>query len=318
MIAPATTHILAEKTTPPAPTSGHQKPKRGGVSAAVGPQWFAKPDISDEQRRAMGKARVRGTYDEIISQLNRRRFKGRTSLDREMAEGGCLRNLGVKGLARACGQDPKTIKRHLTWLADAGMITLTNPNVIVTRDPATGRIMENKSGRREACVIVLTVNAEQIRPRANRGNDAPQVTVTTTNDRGNYVPQSSASTVRDRGNSATVFHRDKRNIEGRRPSSGESGRPTARWGQEEPREPRAFTGDAAEAFRRTKERLEREAKERYTEPAPLRVSYLPQQPAETTETPSESMDELKAQALRAIASMPDQANHSGTYARLTG
>lgn len=316
MIAAVSTSILGENTPPPAAASTG-KQKRGGVSAAVGPQWFACPDLSDEQRKAMAKARVTDTYLEIVSQLNRRRFKGRTSLDREMAEGGCLQHLGVKGLARATGRDPKTTARHLKWLVSAGLVTVTNPNVTITREPATGRISKNPNGRRDPCVIVLTVNAEQLRPRAVRGNDAPQPTVTTTNDRGNCAPQSSAASVRDRGNCAPVFPKEKRNLEGRRPSSGESGRPTAKWGQEEPREPRAFTGDAAEAFRRTKERLEREARERYTEPAPLRVTYLPHQQPETTETPAESMEQLKAKAIAALAAMDDQHNHSGSYQRLT-
>ena len=316
MIAPVSTGILPENPTPQTATGEKNRGSRRGVSAAVGRQWFAFPDLSDEQRKAMNKARVMDTYTEIISQLNRRRFKGRTSLEREMAEGGCLRHLGVKGIARATGRDPKTTARHLKWLASAGLITVTNPNVTLAKDPATGRITANQSGRRDACVIVLTVNAEQVRPTAVRGNDAPEVTVTTTGDRGNYAPKPSASSVRVRGNHAPVFHRDKRNIEGTRPSSGESGRPRSKW-EEEPREPRAFTGDDAARLRATRERLEREARERYTPPAPLRVSYLPKpETAPVATQEGKSLEEMKRDAIASIMALPDQHGHEGTHERI--
>ena len=277
MVSAVSTSILAENT-PPIFVSSDQKPKRGGVPAAIKRlPWFAETDLSDEQDKAMNAARATAVFRQILRQLNRKAYAAKRPTVREQAQAGLLVGVGVKGLARACQCNVRTVRKRLEWLQANGYVqVMPNTVEVVTRDPLTGQIRTNVIGRRKATAIQLTIQACHCRPRKkpkgfDRGTQNPDTGHWVNHDRGTGAPPGESDSVRYRGTGAPTFPSNSSIPirERQPPAPGESGRGRRSISPDEQREPRPFTGTDAERLAATRKRLEREAAQRAAEDAAL-------------------------------------------------
>ena len=277
MVSAVSTSILAPNAPPPAPPSTG-KPKKVGVPAAIKRlPWFAETDLSDEQDKAMNKARATAVFRQILRQLNRKAYAAKRPTVREQAQAGLLVGVGVKGLARLCQCNPSTVRDRLDWLEANGYVQrLPNTVEIVTRDPLTGQIKTNVIGRRKATAIQLTTQACHCRPRKkpkgfDRGTQNPDTGHWVNHDRGTGAPPSVPDSVRYRGTGAPTFPSNSSFpiAERQPPASGESGSGSRSTKPDEQRQPRPFTGTDADRLAATRKRLEREKAQREAEDAAL-------------------------------------------------
>ena len=272
MICASTTEILAENSTPPAPASTGKKPKRGGVPAFIkqsGP-YRTTPDLSEEWERKMNAAKAGPVWAAILTRLNRKAYTGRATT-REKAQAGLIEGLGNKTLARICECNPATVRDRLDWLEANGFIRRHSRNVtFATRDPQTGKLTTNTIGRHRAAAIQVTISREQLRPcrKKNRGSQYPY---SDSNPEGFRVTQDTptgSSSGRYRVTRDTSDPKRFVPLDGEQqpPSSGESGGGSRSSRYEEQREPRPFTGEAAERKRLTLERIASQSAEREATP----------------------------------------------------
>lgn len=128
-------------------------------------RWFFKvPDLSDETAAAISRANAWPTFIGICRAIHDRGRRG-TKAEQAAADNGVI-GVGIKGLARAAGVDPVTVRRQIRRLADLGLVVIHDRGVIEAADPATGRITTNRIGRTPTALVYLTVTEAHMRPAA--------------------------------------------------------------------------------------------------------------------------------------------------------
>jgi hypothetical protein len=155
-------------------------------------RWFFKvPDLSDETVRQINRASAMGTFMAICRAIHDRGRRG-TKAEQAAADNGMI-GIGIKGLGRNDGLDPKTVRRHVRRLVELGLVVVYRRGITDVADPATGRITANRIGRTPASLVYLTVTERHMRPAAAKAAakvGGPKCTPSVGQDRGHFAPPS--------------------------------------------------------------------------------------------------------------------------------
>jgi hypothetical protein len=136
------------------------------ADAPAGYAWVkGLPDLNRATRRLIGKSGAGWTFTIICSLLHHVGRIGRPHA-RKAARDDQRLGVGVHAIADESGHDPRKVRRDLAKLAAIGVITVARPNVTVSRDPQTGKITENRTGRSLPTLVWLTIGPEHLRVKA--------------------------------------------------------------------------------------------------------------------------------------------------------
>lgn len=154
----------ALNTTDTTSTTGRRPAAASG--GQVGYAWVkGLPDLNRTTRRQIGASGAGWTFTTICSLLHHVGRVGRPHA-RKAARDDQRLSVGVQAIADESGLSINKVRRDLKRLADTGVITVARPNITVVKDPATGQITENRTGRSKATVVFLTICPEHLRVKA--------------------------------------------------------------------------------------------------------------------------------------------------------
>ena len=158
------------------------------------PYFVQFPDLSDETVRQINRASAMPTFTAICRAIHDRGRRGTKA--EQAAAGNDMIGIGIKGLGRNDGLDPKTVRRHVLRLAELGLVVVHRRGITDVADPATGRITSNRIGRTPACLVYLTVTERHMRPAAAKAAakvGGEKCTPSVGRDRGKFAPPSKES-----------------------------------------------------------------------------------------------------------------------------
>lgn len=179
--------------------------------------WFKMPDLNRATHRQLGKSGAGWTFETICRLVHHVGRVGRKKARKEARELGRL-GVGLQAIADEAGISVAKVRRDLVKLVDLGLVAVVRRNVEFNVDPATGKIIENRTGRSVAVVVFLTIGPEHGRTKS--GDDRPA-------SRTNLAPCNPATVegqvVHDRDHSGGAIQRDvntKRTPDGQADSVG--------------------------------------------------------------------------------------------------
>jgi len=301
------------------------------ASTATGWHFVRVPDLNTATHRLIGKAKAGWTFETICRLLH---LVGRvgTKAAKRAAQADQSLGLGLAAIAAESGQSLGKVRRDCAALAELGLIVLTHPNVLMIRD-AEGRLTENRTGRSKATVIHLTITEDHLRQGAvsrtrmaglpaadsvhpGRAIQREEKTERTPDGGADGVgtpPAAEAGLTAGEAPASILpvnAGRDAPDVPaGRilpspRPQAAATGRRRSDF-TEDHAGPQTFTGEAADAFERTRRRLEAERRQREAQdaageaPAPQAARHDPPQaapPPPRRPVPPAAFDHAAAQA----------------------
>lgn len=286
-----------------------QPSRRAGTASKTGWAFQPLPNLNRETRQQIGRLRAGWTFAVICTELGYAVHKGRATWDQQRL------GIGLRALARESGQSLGKVRRDCRALADLGIVVVHRPKVLHTADPATGQITAKAKGRCEETLIYLTITPSVLRPakvhrdtgdrstvappqgisKVHRGTTVREVNQTKNTPAGgaDRVGTPAAETAGLTAGEAPApimpvnAGRDEPPIPAGRivPSPRPQAAPAGRRRSDFPEDhagPQAFTGEAADAFERTRRRLEAERRHREAQEAaaaPPAVRHDPPQAA---------------------------------------
>lgn len=140
--------------------------------------WFKMPDLNRSTHRRLGQ-RSRSnpdgtgagwTFQTICRLVHHVGRVGRGTSKKAAREAGRL-GVGLQAIADEAGISVAKVRRDLIRLVDLGLVAVTRRNVTFKADPATGKIVENRTGRSLPVVVFLTIGPEHLRTK--EGQDRP-------------------------------------------------------------------------------------------------------------------------------------------------
>ena len=148
--------------------SAVSRPSAATASTAnsVGYAWIkGMPDLNRQTRRQIGQSGSGWTFTTICSLLHHVGRVGRPAAKRAATVDQRL-GVGLAAIADEAGHSENKVRRDLRRLEELGLITVVRPNVTMVRD-ASGRLVENRTGRSKATTVYLTICQEHIRAKAS-------------------------------------------------------------------------------------------------------------------------------------------------------
>lgn len=261
-----------------------------GKASRTGWAFQPLPNLNRETRQQIGRLRAGWTFSVICTELGYAVHKGRATWDQQRL------GIGLRALARESGQSLGKVRRDCAALADLGIVVIHRPKVLHTADPATGKITAKAKGRCEETLIYLTITPGVLRPakvhrdtgdrstvappqgvlKVHRGTTVREQEQTENTPDGGAVgigtpPADGNAGLTAGGEPASILPvnagRDEPAVPAGRilPSPRPQAAPTGRRRSDFPEDhagPQAFTGEAADAFERTRRRLEAERRQR--------------------------------------------------------
>jgi len=186
MIAPASAGISEA-------TEAAASPSEGQPAASSQPKHWLQdrffvpmPDLSDETAWTISQGRSWPVWIAIMRLLHVLERKGETEAIRLDAFEGCIRHVGVNGLANTAQMTPTAVLRQLRFLERQGLIRTHQDDCTSEIDPATGRIRKNFA-KAPPKVIYVTLRDYHLRPtksqprRTAEPNPKPSVGTAETN-----------------------------------------------------------------------------------------------------------------------------------------
>ena len=150
--------------------------------------WYhAKlPEISDETKKAITKARSWPMWVAIMYAFRQQQRKGRNAEVRAAA-GDYQISIGIRRIARMIGLSASAARTQCRRLAELGLIHLSVDErplktldagevAALIRSDATGKIVANRAGRAKPVIITLMVKNRHMRPQS-AGKKAKQLVV---------------------------------------------------------------------------------------------------------------------------------------------
>ena len=142
-------------------------------------RWFKMPELNRATHRRLGQSGAGWTFETICRLVHHIGRVGRPKAKKAARELGRL-SVGLHAIADEAGISVAKVRRDLVKLADLGLVYVVRRNVKFNVDPATGKIVENRTGRSMAVVVYLTIRPEHLRtksghsrPAANQPKQAP-------------------------------------------------------------------------------------------------------------------------------------------------
>jgi hypothetical protein len=133
--------------------------------------WFKMPDLNRATHRLLGQSGAGWTFETICRLVHHVGRVGRPKAKKAAREFGRL-GVGLQAIADEAGVSVAKVRRDLVRLVDLGLVAVSRRNVTFTVDPATGKIVENRTGRSLPVTVFLTVGPEHCRTKAGQARPA--------------------------------------------------------------------------------------------------------------------------------------------------
>ena len=128
--------------------------------------WFKMPEFSRETHRRLGQSGAGWTLETICRLVHHVGRVGKPASKKAARELGRL-GVGLQAIADEAGISVAKVRRDLVKLVDLGLVAVSRRNVAFHADPATGKIVENRTGRSLPVVVHLTIGQEHCRAKSN-------------------------------------------------------------------------------------------------------------------------------------------------------
>jgi len=136
--------------------------------------WFKMPELNRATHRRLGQSGAGWTFDTICRLVHHVGRVGKPQARKAAREYGRL-SVGLQAIADEAGISVAKVRRDLVELVDIGLVTVMRRNVTFHADIATGRIVENRTGRSLPVVVFVSVGPQHCRTKA--GQDRPAATL---------------------------------------------------------------------------------------------------------------------------------------------
>jgi hypothetical protein len=147
-------------------SAGIRLPSAASAASSVGYAWVkGLPDLNRQTRRRIGESGAGWTFTTICSLLHHVGRVGRPQARKAAREDQRL-SVGLQAISDESGLSLGKVRRDVAKLAGIGVLAAMRPNVTLNRDPESGRITENRTGRSKATVVILTICQEHLRVKA--------------------------------------------------------------------------------------------------------------------------------------------------------
>jgi hypothetical protein len=133
--------------------------------------WFKVADLNRATSRRLGQSGAGWTFTTISRMVHHVGRVGKPKSRKAARELGRLA-VGLQAIANEAGVSVAKVRRDIVKLVDIGLIAVTRPNVRFQVDHATGRIVENRTGRSLPVVVYLTVGPDHLRTKAASSSPA--------------------------------------------------------------------------------------------------------------------------------------------------
>jgi hypothetical protein len=133
--------------------------------------WFKMPDLNRATHRLLGQSGAGWTFETICRLVHHVGRVGRPKARKAARDLGRL-GVGLQAIADEAGVSVAKVRRDLVKLVDLGLVAVSRRNVTFTVDPATGKIVENRTGRSLPVTVFLTVGPEHCRTKAGQARPA--------------------------------------------------------------------------------------------------------------------------------------------------
>jgi hypothetical protein len=137
--------------------------------------WFKMPDLNRATHRRLGQCGAGWTFETICRLVHHVGRVGRPKAKKAAREFGRL-GVGLHAIADEAGISVAKARRDLVKLVDLGLVAVSRRNVTFHIDPATGKIVENRTGRSLPVTVFLTVAPEHCRTKAGQDRQAASPT----------------------------------------------------------------------------------------------------------------------------------------------
>jgi hypothetical protein len=124
------------------------------------------PEFSRETHRRLGQSGAGWTLETICRLVHHVGRVGKPASKKAARELGRL-GVGLQAIADEAGISVAKVRRDLVKLVDLGLVAVSRRNVAFHADPATGKIVENRTGRSLPVVVHLTIGQEHCRAKSN-------------------------------------------------------------------------------------------------------------------------------------------------------
>jgi hypothetical protein len=163
--------------------------------------WFKMPDLNRATHRRLGQLGCGWTFETIRRLVHHVGRVGRPKARQAAKELGRL-GVGLQAIADEAGVSVAKVRRDLVHLVDLGLVAVSRRNVTFKVDPATGKIVENRTGRSLPVLVFLTIGPEHCRTKA--GQDRPAAIPA----KAGNPPKLAPATAPDRVHSGGAIQRD--------------------------------------------------------------------------------------------------------------
>jgi len=133
--------------------------------------WFKMPDLNRATHRRLGQSGAGWTFETICRLVHHVGRVGRPQARKAARDLGRL-GVGLQAIADEGGISVAKVRRDLVKLVDLGLVAVSRRNVTFTVDPATGKIVENRTGRSLPVTVFLTIGPEHCRTKASQDRPA--------------------------------------------------------------------------------------------------------------------------------------------------
>lgn len=125
------------------------------------------PDLNRATHRRLGQTGAGWTFETICRLVHHVGRVGRPQAKKAARDLGRL-GVGLQAIADEAGISVAKVRRDLVHLVDLGLVAVSRRNVSFTADPATGKIVENRTGRSLPVTVFLTIGPEHSRTKAGQ------------------------------------------------------------------------------------------------------------------------------------------------------
>jgi hypothetical protein len=148
-----------------------QTPTTAAEGELASYHWFKMPDLNRATHRRLGQSGAGWTFETICRLVHHVGRVGRPQAKKAARDLGRL-GVGLQAIADEGGISVAKVRRDLIKLVDLGLVAVSRRNVTFTADPATGKIVENRTGRSLPVTVFLTIGPEHCRTKASQDRPA--------------------------------------------------------------------------------------------------------------------------------------------------